>query len=91
MLGFEVSRVPKAKLRMPGGPRIRTTTMPALPSPGPLSSEAASAAAQHRFEVIRWHEEHGQVMRLTARPFGHSPDTVSRLAARLQGRPDARA
>lgn len=37
-----------------------------------------SATALHRVAVIRWYEEHGRGVRLTARHFGYSPDTVSR-------------
>ena len=37
-----------------------------------------SAAAIHRFEVVRWYEDHGRHVRLTARHFGYSPDSVSR-------------
>lgn len=37
-----------------------------------------SPAALHRFEVVRWCEDHGGQVRLTARHFGYSPDTVSR-------------
>lgn len=58
----------------------RTKTL--LPRPlVPLARSLArdpSAAARHRFEVVRWYEEHGRVVRLAARHFGYSPDTVSR-------------
>lgn len=37
-----------------------------------------SAAALRRFEVVRWYEQHGRQVRLAARHFGYSPDTVSR-------------
>ena len=39
-----------------------------------------SSAAVHRHDVLRWHAEHGNGVRLTARHFGLSPDTVSRWA-----------
>ena len=39
-----------------------------------------SAQAIHRHDVLRWHAEHGGLVRLTARHFGLSPDTVSRWA-----------
>lgn len=37
-----------------------------------------SSVAQHRFEVVRWYEDHGRSVRLAARHFGFSPDTISR-------------
>lgn len=37
-----------------------------------------SAEAKRRLDVIRWYEGHGGRVRLTARHFGFSPDTVSR-------------
>ncbi len=37
-----------------------------------------SAEATRRLKVIGWYEEHGGKVRLTARHFGFSPDTVSR-------------
>ncbi|MEX2220301.1 MAG: helix-turn-helix domain-containing protein, partial [Candidatus Rokuibacteriota bacterium] len=39
-----------------------------------------STAAIHRHDVLRWHAEHESRVRLTARHFGLSPDTVSRWA-----------
>ena len=39
-----------------------------------------SAQAVHRHDVLRWHAEHESRVRLTARHFGLSPDTVSRWA-----------
>lgn len=41
-----------------------------LPAPSPL--------AQQRLQVLAWHEQHGRNVRLTARHFGRSPDTISR-------------
>jgi putative transposase len=46
---------------------------------GHLSPEP-SAKARRRLEVLDWHREHGRVVRLTARHFGYSPDTISRWA-----------
>lgn len=37
-----------------------------------------SPVALHRFDVVRWYQAHGRVVRLTARHFGYSADTVSR-------------
>jgi len=37
-----------------------------------------SAEAKRRLDIIRWYEGHGRKVRLTARHFGFSPDTVSR-------------
>jgi putative transposase len=37
-----------------------------------------SETAKRRFKVIQWYEEHGEKVRLTARHFGFSPDTISR-------------
>jgi transposase InsO family protein len=37
-----------------------------------------SAKARARLEVLEWHRSHGAVVRLTARHFGYSPDTISR-------------
>lgn len=42
----------------------------ALPQP--------SERARQRLEVLAWHEAHGANVRLTARHFGRSPDTISR-------------
>jgi transposase InsO family protein len=39
-----------------------------------------SEKARRRLEVLTWHREHGAIVRLTARHFGYSPDTVSRWA-----------
>jgi len=39
---------------------------------------APSGEAKRRLNVIRWYEGHGRRVRLTARYFGFSPDTVSR-------------
>jgi transposase InsO family protein len=43
-----------------------------------ISVDEPSPVALHRFAVVRWYEAHGRVVRLTARHFGYSPDTVSR-------------
>jgi putative transposase len=39
-----------------------------------------SETAKRRLKVIQWHQEHGGKVRLTARHFGFSPDTISRWA-----------
>jgi len=39
-----------------------------------------SETARRRLKVIQWCEEHGSKVRLTARHFGFSPDTISRWA-----------
>jgi len=39
-----------------------------------------SETAKRRLKVIQWYQEHGSKVRLTARHFGFSPDTVSRWA-----------
>jgi len=51
---------------LPGATRL--ARLPAEPS----------AEAKRRLDVIRWYEDHGGRVRLTARHFGFSPDTVSR-------------
>ena len=51
---------------LPGATRL--ARLPAEPS----------AEAKRRLDVIRWYEGHGGRVRLTARHFGFSPDTVSR-------------
>lgn len=51
---------------LPGATRL--ARLPAEPS----------AEAKRRLDVIRWYESHGGRVRLTARHFGFSPDTVSR-------------
>lgn len=39
-----------------------------------------SETAKRRFKVIQWYQKHGGKVRLTARHFGFSPDTLSRWA-----------
>ncbi|MEK7874473.1 MAG: DDE-type integrase/transposase/recombinase [Chloroflexota bacterium] len=39
-----------------------------------------SAEAARRWDVLQWYQEHGRRVRLTARHFGFSPDTISRWA-----------
>ncbi|NIN68664.1 MAG: DDE-type integrase/transposase/recombinase [Anaerolineae bacterium] len=51
---------------LPGATRL--ARLPAEPS----------GEAKRRLNVIRWYEGHGRRVRLTARYFGFSPDTVSR-------------
>src|SRR3989304_2035609 len=53
---------------LPGATRL--ARLPAEPS----------AEAKRRLNVILWYEGHGRKVRLTARHFGFSPDTVSRWA-----------
>lgn len=53
-----------------------------LPGAGCLAGlpagEESSATARHRLKVVEWCEGHGGGVRLAARHFGFSPDTVSR-------------
>lgn len=51
---------------LPGAARL--ARLPAEPS----------ESAKRRLKVIQWYEEHGRRVRLTARHFGFSPDTISR-------------
>ena len=51
---------------LPGAARL--ARLPAEPSP----------EARRRLTVIKWYEEHDRKVRLTARHFGFSPDTISR-------------
>ena len=51
---------------LPGAARL--ARLPAEPS----------AEASRRFKVVQWCQEHGGKVRLTARHFGFSPDTISR-------------
>lgn len=44
-----------------------------------------SETAKRRLKVILWHQEHGGKVRLTARHFGFSPDTISRWARAYAG------
>lgn len=78
--------MPRSKLRRPGGPRHVTSLIPGTRRFVSLSTEAPSPAAQHRYDVVRWYEEHGRLIRLAARHFGHSPDTVSRWVRALDDR-----
>jgi len=43
-----------------------------------LPAEEPSETARQRLKVMGWHEGHGGRVRLTARHFGYSPDTISR-------------
>jgi len=51
-----------------------------LPGAGRLARLPAepSAEASRRLKVVQWYQEHGGKVRLTARHFGFSPDTISR-------------
>ena len=51
---------------LPGAARL--ARLPAEPS----------ETAKRRLKVIQWYQEHGEKVRLTARHFGFSPDTISR-------------
>lgn len=53
-----------------------------LPGAARLARLPAEPAAEatRRFKVIEWHQQHGGVIRLTARHFGFSADTISRWA-----------
>ena len=53
---------------LPGAARL--ARLPAEPS----------ETAKRRIKVIQWYQEHGGKVRLTARHFGFSPDTISRWA-----------
>lgn len=53
---------------LPGAARL--ARLPAEPS----------AEAARRLKIIKWYEEHHKGVRLTARHFGYSPDTISRWA-----------
>src|SRR3989304_5368603 len=39
-----------------------------------------SVEATRRWKVLQWYQAHGERVRLTARHFGFSPDTISRWA-----------
>ena len=58
---------------MPGAGRL--AWLPAEPS----------AEAKRRHRVIQWYEGHSKRVRLTARHFGYSPDTISRWAKGYEG------
>lgn len=51
---------------LPGAERL--AQLPAEPS----------ESARRRLKVVQWYQEHGEKVRLTARHFGFSPDTISR-------------
>ena len=78
--------MPRSKLRWPGGPTQFTSVIPRAYRLEPLGTDAPTPAAQHRYDVVRWYEEHGRGVRLAARHFGHSPDTVSRWVRALDRR-----
>jgi putative transposase len=58
---------------LPGAARL--ARLPAEPS----------EEAKRRVKVIQWYQEHGGKVRLTARRFGYSPDTISRWARAYAG------
>ena len=45
-----------------------------------LPAEEPSETTKRRLKVIQWYQGHGERVRLTARHFGFSPDTISRWA-----------
>lgn len=58
--------------------RLTTPLLPGSTRLARIVRIVPSPAALHRLEVVRWYEAHGRQVRLTARHFGYSPDTVSR-------------
>lgn len=65
--------------------QLSTTRLPGTARLAALAV-APSPLAQRRFEVLRWYEDHGRAVRLTARHFGYSPDTISRWAQAFRER-----
>lgn len=57
--------------------RARTAMLPGAVHLARLPAEP-SAEAKRRMNVVKWYLEHDQRLRLTARHFGFSPDTVRR-------------
>jgi transposase len=47
---------------------------------------ARLSEATRRYNVVEWYQPHGSVVRLTARHFGFSPDTISRWVRAFQAR-----
>lgn len=62
---------------LPGAARL--ARLPAVSGGDSLRREA-SPEAKRRLKVIEWYQEHDEGVRLTARHFGFSPDTISRWA-----------
>lgn len=61
--------------------RARTALLPGAARLARLPAEP-SAEAKRRMVVVKWFLEHDRRLRLTARHFGHSPDTVRRWVDR---------
>ncbi len=57
--------------------RARTATLPGVARLARLPAEP-SAEAKRRMVLVKWFQEHDRKVRLTARHFGFSPDTISR-------------
>src|SRR3972149_2361753 len=60
------------KAMLPGAARL--ARLPAEPSP----------EAKRKMTIVIWYEEHERKVRLTARHFGFSPDTISRWVRAYQ-------
>ena len=63
--------------------RLHTAMLPGAARLARLPAEP-SEEAKRRMTIIRWCEEHDRKVRLTARHFGFSPDTISRWANAYQ-------
>ena len=63
--------------------RLHTAMLPGAARLARLPAEP-SEEAKRRMTIIRWFEEHDRRVRLTARHFGFSPDTISRWANAYQ-------
>src|SRR2546425_7124991 len=59
--------------------RLHKATLPGAARLARLPAEPSSEA-KRRMTIISWFEEHDRRVRLTARHFGFSPDTISRWA-----------
>src|SRR5713226_3532961 len=59
--------------------RLHKATLPGAARLARLPAEPSSEA-KRRITIISWFEEHDRRVRLTARHFGFSPDTISRWA-----------
>jgi transposase len=65
--------------------RARTALLPGAARLARLPAEP-SAEAKRRLLVVKWFQEHDRRLRLTARHFGYSPDTVRRWVDRYERR-----
>jgi putative transposase len=61
------------------GMSIRRVRLPGVGRLARLPAEPSEEAAR-RLKVIQWYQAHGSKVRLTARHYGFSPDTISRWA-----------